>query len=176
MTTPSELTAKFVEAFEAFDVKTEQPTDAYINSIFESLGHLLYVVEYDEAETTHNLIGIIEDNATYSAKYGASFVRPKRPKIFDATIDTTSAVAIKTRKAEAEHAAKRSDWALYNTAERESGLFILKVVDRVWLSSLSQGLPTYFSDVFAKTMLDKLQETCLGNHETDILDLMDKMR
>ena len=103
MTTPSELTAKFVEAFEAFDVKTEQPTDAYINSIFESLGQLLYVVEYDEAETTHNLIGIIEDNATYSAKYGASFVRPTRPKIFDATIDTPSAVTIKTRKAEAEN-------------------------------------------------------------------------
>ena len=173
MTTPSELTAKFVEAFEAFDVKTEQSTDAYINSIFELLGQLLYVVEYDKAETTHNLIGIIQDDATYSAKYGSSFVRPKRLKIFDATIDTTSAVTIKTRKAEAEHAAKPRDKALYNMAERESGLFILKVVDRVWLSSLSHGLPTYFSDVLAKTMLNKFQEICVGNHEIEILDLMD---
>ena len=63
MTRPSELTAKFVETFETFDVKTEQPMDAYINSIFELLGQLLYVVEYDEAETAHNLIGIIQDDA-----------------------------------------------------------------------------------------------------------------
>ena len=61
-------------------------------------------------------------------------------------------------------------------AERESGHFILKVVDRVWLSELSKGLPTYFSDVLSKTMLDKLQEICLGNHEIDILVLEDKMR
>ena len=55
MTTPSQLTAKFVKAF---DVKTEEPTDAYINDIFESLGQLLYFVEYDEVNTTHNLIGM----------------------------------------------------------------------------------------------------------------------
>ena len=82
-------------------MKTEQPTDAYINDIFESLGQLLYVVEYDEVNATHNLIGIIQDNAAYTAKYGASFVRPTRPKVFDATIDTTSAITIKMRKAEA---------------------------------------------------------------------------
>ena len=123
MTTPSELTAKFIEAF---DVKTEQPTDAYINDIFEALGQLLYVVEYDEVNTTHNIIGIIQDEAAYTAKYGASFVRPTRPKVFDASIDTSSAVTIKTRKADAAHAAKRRDYALYNAAERECGLFVLK--------------------------------------------------
>ena len=69
----------------------------------------------------------------------------------------------------------RTDWVVYNTAERESGLFILKVVENVWLSGLSKGLPTYFSDVLAKTMLDKLQEICLGDHEIDILDLQEKM-
>ena len=51
----------------------------------------------------------------------------------------------------------RTNWALYNTAERESGLFILKVVDHVWLSELSKGLPAYFSNVLVKTMLYKLQ-------------------
>ena len=79
-------------------------------------------------------------------------------------------------KKEAEHSSLRTDWAVYNTAKRESGLFILKVVAHVWLSELSKGLWTYFSDMLAKTMLDKLQEICLGNHEIDILVLQDKIR
>ena len=37
-------------------------------------------------------------------------------------------------------------------------------------------MPTYYSEVFATTILDHLQELCLGNHEVDILVLMDKMR
>ena len=74
------------------------------------------------------------------------------------------------------HASLRTDWAVYNTAKRENGQFILKVVDNVWLPGLSKGLPTYYSNVLAKTMLDKLQEICLGNHEINILDLEEKMR
>ena len=42
--------------------------------------------------------------------------------------------------------------------------------------SLLKGLPTYSLDVLDKTMLDKLQEICVGSNEIDILDLMDKMR
>ena len=37
-------------------------------------------------------------------------------------------------------------------------------------------MPTYYLEVFAKTMLDHLQEMCLCNHKVDILILMDKMR
>ena len=85
-------------------------------------------------------------------------------------------VTITTRKKEAAHTSIRNDWAVYNMAEHESGLFILKVVAHVWLSELSKGLSTYFSDMLAKTMLDKLQEICLGNHKIDILVLQDKMR
>ena len=38
-----------------------------------------------------------------------------------------------------------------------------------------KGLLTYISDVLTKTMLDKLQEIFLGNHEIDILVLQDKI-
>ena len=37
-------------------------------------------------------------------------------------------------------------------------------------------MPTYYSELFAKTMLDHLQELCLGKYEVDIIVLMDKMR
>ena len=65
---------------------------------------------------------------------------------------------------------------MYNTAEHEIGLFILKVVYHVCLLELLKGPLTYFSDMLAKTMLDKIQEFFLGNHEIDILVLQDKMR
>ena len=51
----------------------------------------------------------------------------------------------------------------------------MKVVNHVWLSELLKGLPTYFSDVLAKTMLDKIQDICLGNHDINILVLQDIM-
>ena len=85
-------------------------------------------------------------------------------------------VTIATRKEEVAHASLRTDWVVYNTSKHESGLFILKVVDHTWLSELPKGLLTYFSDVLAKTILDKLQEICLGNHDIEILVLQDKLR
>ena len=47
----------------------------------------------------------------------------------------------------------RTDWAVYNTAEREIGLFILKVVNHVCLLELLKGPLTYFYDMLANTML-----------------------
>ena len=175
MTTLSERTEKFVEASDAFIVIEGQPTDSDVNQIFEALSRILYPVEYDEADEVHNLIGIIQDDKPYKTKHGSSFPLPKRPKIFDKTIHGLLPVTIATRKKEAAHASLRTDWAVYNTAEHESGCFILKVVDHVWLSELLKGLQTYFSDVIAKTMLYKLQEIYLGNHEIDILVFQDKM-
>ena len=44
MTTPAEVTAMFVEALEAFDISHSQPTDSYVNKIFEVLSGILYVI------------------------------------------------------------------------------------------------------------------------------------
>ena len=38
-----------------------------------------------------------------------------------------------------------------------------------------KGCQHILSDVLAKTMLDKIQEVCLGNHKIEILDLQDKI-
>ena len=108
-------------------------------------------------------------------KHGSLFPRPKRPKIFDETIDGSLPVTIATKKREVAHALLQTNWAVYNKAERESGRFILKVVNHVWLSEVLKGSPTYFSDVLAKTMLENLQEVCLCNHKIDILVLQDEM-
>ena len=143
MTTPSEITAKFVEASDACIVIEGQPTDSDVNRVFKALSRILYPIEYDETDVVHNLIGIIQYDEPYKTKHGSSFPRPKRPNIFDETIDGLLPITIATRKKEAAHASLRTDWAVYNTAKRESGRFILKVVNHVWLSELSKGLPTY---------------------------------
>ena len=78
-----------------------------------------------------NLIGIIQDGEPYTTKHGTLFPRPKRPEIFDQTIDGSLPITIATRKKEATHTSLRNNWTVYSTAKRESGLFILKVVDHV---------------------------------------------
>ena len=155
MMTPSEITAKFVEASDAFIVIEGQHTDSDVNRVFKALSHILYPTEYNETDAVHNLIGIIQDDDPYKTKHGSSLLHPKRPKTFDKTIDGSLPVTIATRKKEAAHASLQTNWAVYNIAERKSDCFILKVVDHVWLSELSKGIPKYLSDVLAKTMLDK---------------------
>ena len=106
-------------------------------------------------------------------KYSESFPRTSCPTIYGKSKDTL--VGVPRAIAEATHNAILADWGLYDTSERKTRLFILWAVDDVWLSKLFKGMPTYYSEVFAKTMLDHLQELCLGNHEVDILVLMCKM-
>ena len=78
MTTPSEITKKFVEAYEAFIIIEGQPTDSDVNRVFEALLCILYPIEYNETDEVHHLIGIIQDDEPYTTKLGTSFPRPKR--------------------------------------------------------------------------------------------------
>ena len=125
-----------MDAYDSFSVIEGQPTNSGVNRVFKDLSRILYPIEYNETDAVHNLICIIQDDEPYTTKNGSSFPHPKRQKIFDNLIDGSLPVMIATRKKEAEHALLRTDWAVYNTAERKSGIFILKVVDHVWLSEL----------------------------------------
>ena len=78
MTTPSEITKKFVEAYEAFIIIEGQPTDSDVNRVFEALLCILYPIKYNETNVVHHLIGIIQDDEQYMTKLGTSFPRPKR--------------------------------------------------------------------------------------------------
>ena len=96
--TPSDIRAKFVEASDAFIVIEGQPTNSDVNRVFEALSRILYPIEYNETDAVHNLIGIIQYDEPYKTKHGSSFSHPKRPKIFDETIDGSLPVTIATRK------------------------------------------------------------------------------
>ena len=71
MTTPSEITAKIVEAYDALIVIEGQPTDSDVNRFFEALYHILYPIEYNETDAVHNLIGIIQYDKHYMMKHGS---------------------------------------------------------------------------------------------------------
>ena len=114
------------------------------------------------------------DNADNFLKYSKSFLRPIRPIIYVKLKDTL--VGVPRARAEAANNALLADGGVYATAERKTSLFILWAVDNIWISEFSKGMLTYYSKVFAKMMLDHLQELCLGNHEINILVLTEKMR
>ena len=109
MTTPSEITANFVEAYDAFIVIEGHPTDSDVNRVFEALSCILYPIKYDETDAVHNLIRIIQDGKPYMTKHGSLLPCLKRLKIFDETIDGSLPITTATRKKEAGHALLRTD-------------------------------------------------------------------
>ena len=70
MTTPSEITAKFLEAYDAFIIIEGQPTDSDVNRVFDALSRILYPIEYNETDAVQNLICIIQDDNPYTTKHG----------------------------------------------------------------------------------------------------------
>ena len=103
MTTPLDITAKFMEAYGTFIVIEGQPTNLDVNRVFEVLYRILYPTEYDETNALHNLIGIILGGKPYTTKHDSSLPRQKCLKIFDKTIDGSLPVTIATQKKEAAH-------------------------------------------------------------------------
>ena len=83
MTTPSDTTEKFVEAYNAFILIEGQPTDSDVNQVFKALSRILYPIKCDETDALHNLISIIQDDKPYTTKHSTFFLRPKRLNIFD---------------------------------------------------------------------------------------------
>ena len=120
-----------MKVYDTLIVIKGQPTNSDVNQVFEALLCILYPIEYDETDAVHTLIGIIQYDKPYTTKHRTSLPRPKCPKIFDEMIDGSLPVTIAKRKKEAAHASLRTDWAVYSMAERESVLFILKIVDHV---------------------------------------------
>ena len=61
-------------------------------------------------------------------------------------------------------------------AESEANRFIVRVVTDVWISPLSKGSPTLYTNRKTKELLDQLQAVCTGHHVINLLALQDEMR
>ena len=82
-----------------------------------------------------NLIGFIHLEASYVARYGEAFPKPTRVGAYNKAIGD-DATAVFHARTEAAHKSKRAGRATYETAQRETTLFVLAVVADTWVQEL----------------------------------------
>ncbi len=109
MSSSKEIAAIFAMAMTNFDAIIGQPTDDDIFRIREVLMPLLHDINCDMAKVastaTHNLVGIIQQDTSYTARWGASFPRPVRIAVYDTTIKDDATPVVRSRM-EANHPQK----------------------------------------------------------------------
>ena len=66
MTSSIDIIAKFEAAFEAFETTDERPNDIYVTQIYDDIVKIFYPICYNSVGATHNLMGLINEDATYA--------------------------------------------------------------------------------------------------------------
>ena len=120
MASHTDVVTAFVVALADVPVDHNRPDNAYVQNAFNTIATILYSLEYNTVNGVHNLMGIIEDAAAYTKKYGKAFPIPKRPNAFDDIINTKEAVSLTSRKAETIYRAALKDWITYRASTTES--------------------------------------------------------
>ena len=104
--TASAITLLLTKATEDFPRIIGQPTDDDVFRIREVLMPILHNIEYSNfvpvGGNAHNLVGIIQDTASYTADWNAPFPRPARPPPYDIKIADDATNVVKNRM-EAAH-------------------------------------------------------------------------
>ena len=145
MTSLADIIAKFEAAFESFEMTNERPTNLYVTQIYDAIVKIFYPIRYDSVGATHNLMGLIYEDAAYATEYGELFPRLSRPGIYASDIDTTKDASLDSRKNEAVHKERISDWEIYDVAKNEANRFIVRVIADIWISPLSEGSPMFYA-------------------------------
>ena len=176
--TPEEITAIFATAAAAFQPIVGQPSDDDLTALRDILYPLLLDIPYTEYAvndpllTAHNLVGLIEPVATYTARWGEAFPTPTRPPPYPAIPDDATAV-VRARR-EAEHALRVADFASYEAAERAVAKFIRDAVDELWYRDLRHPR-SYYTTVTANDLLAHLDANCGGLHPSELVNLPTEM-
>ena len=98
MTSLTDIIAKFEAAFESFKTTDKRSTDMYVTQIYDTIAKIFYPLRYDRVGATHNLMGLIEENAAYATEYGESFPRTSRPNIYASDINTMKDASLDIQK------------------------------------------------------------------------------
>ena len=121
--TPKEIVAKFAHSLDPFDPIAGQPSDFDLTIIQEAVAPLLLHIPYDETSAFRNLISLIQTEAAYVARYGATFPEPSRVGAKNPSIDN-DATAVVCASTEAMHMANRTGQATYKTTRRDTGTIL----------------------------------------------------
>ena len=109
MTSSTDIIAKFEAAFKAFETTNERPTDLYVTQIYDAIAKIFYPIRYDRVGATHNLMGLINEDAAYATEYGKSFPWLSRLGIYASYIDTTKFTSLDSLKKEAVRKTRIAD-------------------------------------------------------------------
>lgn len=173
-TTTAALLAKAADEFTSI---VGQPTDDDIFNITKVLYPILHNAKYDEVVVvgvnTHNLIGLLQLDATYTAARGEAFPRPPNPGPYDLTIPDNATSVVRNRM-EAAHNALINDFNVYEAAEDGIKLFIQDNVNETWIKALRDPL-TFYNNVTAYDMLEFLRTNSGGLHDVDVATLPSAM-
>ena len=165
--TPEEITTLFATAATTFTPIAGQPSDDDLTALRETLYPLLLDIPYDEAGE-HNLIGILEPENKYIARWGAAFPIPVWPPSCPA-IPNDATPVVRARR-EAEHAVRVQDFASYEAAERATAKFIRDAVDEIWYRDLRHP-QAFYVNVKALDLMQHLADNCRGLHPAELVNL-----
>ena len=164
----------FATAIETYAPVEGQPSDLDLSTLRETLTVLLLNITYDGEKGTHKLVGLIMYYDAYKTRYGANFLTPSRPAIYDVDIPINMSNAMRVQR-EASHTANKEDYRVFAAAERESRKFILVVVEDTRVRKLRDP-DLFYTAVKPLALLAHLQTLCVGLHATDVLNLQNEMQ
>ena len=160
--TPEEITTLFASAAASFPAIVGQPTDDDLTAMHEVLHPLLLDIPYDRGtgpgELNHNLIGLIEPTATYSALWGEAFPIPAQPPTYPDIPDNATAV-VRARE-EANDVILVKDFAEYEAAKWAFAKFIRDAVNELW-----------YTNIMAAKLMAHLDANCRGLHPSELVSL-----
>ena len=154
-----------------------KPSDDDIFNITKVLFPILHNLKYDEfivaGVINHNLVGLLQLTAIYTAARGAPFARPINPGPYDLAIPDAATPVVRNRM-EAAHMVLVNDFNTFEAAEDGIKLFIQANVNETWIKPLRD--PTsFYNNVTAYTMLEFLRTNSGGLHDVDLAKLPSEM-
>ena len=169
-----EIQSLFATAIKTYAPVEGQPSDPDLSILWETLTALLLPITYDVEKGIHNLFGLVMNEEAYKTRYGANFLTPARPAIYDVNIPIEATTAVQARH-EAAHKARKEDYRLFAAAKHESTKFILAVVKDTWVRELRDP-DLFYTAVKPRALLAHLQTLCIGLHATDDLNIHNEMQ
>ena len=166
---PGNISTLFAKALKKSEPISGQPMESNLAELREVLSQILLFIPYDKYIGVHNLVGIIQYPTTYTTDHTAVSPRPRKPAIYDESIDNDEKSPLRARK-DAIHKAWRSDYTTLKSTERKAGKFILGVVENTLVQDLKKA-KTYYTLVTVGRMFAHLQVTCGGLYDLDVIAL-----
>ena len=150
MTTPEEITALFALASNNSACISSQPLDDAINDILLAVTPHLHDIDYDVAGT-QNLVGLVQDTASYTMTWGQPWANPACPAAYDPNINE-AATRVVQNQMEAAHKSPHCQHCHFSSSRKGSCQIHWGCSRGNLLKDLKDPI-TFFNNVSAQTLM-----------------------